>query len=231
MATNEKRFVVTGEQSLRLGNASAELNRQLYLQRDTKLNPEHVIATLQGMTEGKLAPFTGGLRGRFIRTMPIQIGGVPKDELLEQVRAVRSIYPYAESMMKHKSFTTLGEQELAILIDLSPADLGFTENPTTDEFLDEERLAQWSAANLDSYIVELCPAEVGPHFAIQYKNQPKGEVLWIAMKRLPDSVGYPHVFHVERYDDGELWLGGGWADPGGRWSLGGRVLFRLRKAS
>src|SRR3989338_4708405 len=125
MATNEKRFVVTGEQSLRLGNASAELNRQLYLQRDTKLNPEHVIATLQGMTEGKIALFTGGLRGRFIRTMPIQIGGVPKDELFEQVRAVRSVSTSSESMMKHKDFTTLGEQELAVLIDLSPADIGF----------------------------------------------------------------------------------------------------------
>src|SRR3989344_5465755 len=143
MATNEKRFVVNGDQSLRFGNASAELNRQIYLQRDTRLNPEHVIATLQGMTEGKLAPFAGGLRGRFIRTMPIQIGGVPKkDELLEQVRAVRSVSPYAESMMKHKSFTTLGEQELAILIDLSSADLGFTENPTMAEFLGVERPAR-----------------------------------------------------------------------------------------
>ncbi len=226
-------FAVTGDQALRLGNRFAELQRQLFLQRETKLDPERVIATLQGMTEGKLTPFAVGLRGRFIRTMPILIGGVSKDELAEQVKAAgRELGNYAASMMRHELFTTLAEPEPCILIDLSPADLGFTEEPTTSELLDPARLVKLSEANLDDgWVLELCPAEVGPHLAIQYKDQPKGEVLWVAMERIPDSDGYPNVFSVGRYDDGGLWLRDGWAAPGSRWGLDARIVVRLRKVS
>ena len=234
MATNE-RFVVTGDQALRISNASAELARQLYLQRDCKLDPEHVIATLQNMTEGKLVPFAGGMRGRFIRTMPIMIGGVSKDELIEQLAvAHRELGGYSKSMMNHNLFTTLAEPEPITLIDLCPADLGFTDPknlPTTTELFDVKCLTAWSEANLDGYVLDLCPAETGPHLAIQYKDQPKGEVLWIAMERIPDSDGDPGVFDVERRGDGELWLGRGWTPPDDRWGLDSRIVFRLRKVS
>lgn len=228
MATTE-RFVVTGDQSLRYANADAELRRQLFLQRDTKLNPEQVIATVQGMTEGKLTPFGGGLRGKFIRTMPVMIGGVDKIELVDRGKAAREVDSYAESMMRHEQFTTLVEPEVALQIELTPADLGFTEPPTRDEFFDEKRLAEWSRANFDGYIVELNPAEVGPHMAIQYTNQPNGEVVWIAMKTIPDLDGYSSVFRVGRDDDGRLWLRSGWFNPAYRIRLGGRFSFRLRK--
>lgn len=198
---------------------------------DKSLAFEKLMDTLQTIHDGKLTPFAGGLRGRFIRTMPIIIGGVLKDDLIEQVKAVRELGSYTESMIRHKLFTTLAEPETAILIDLCPADLGFTENPTTAELLDTARLAEWSKANLEGYVIELCPAEVGPHLSIQYKDQPNGEVLWIAMERVPDSVGSPYVFGVRRYGDGELWLSYGWASPGGRWRLGDHVVFRLRKVS
>lgn len=193
---------------------------------------EPAMNALTPIIEGKAAPFGGGLRGRFIRTMSIQIGGVSKDDLIAQLgTANREVSGYAESMMNHKLFTTLAEPEPIMLIDLCPADLGFTENPTTTELFDVKRLAAWSEANLDGYVLDLCPAETGPHLAIQYKDQPKGEVLWIAMDRIPDSDGDPGVFGVERRDDGELWLDFGWADLGDRWDLDHRIVFRLRKLS
>lgn len=199
---------------------------------DKSLPFEKLMDTLQTIHDGKLTPFAGGLRGRFVRTMPITIGGVSKEDLLDQVRLVRSVSPNAESMMKHEAFTTLDQQEAAILIDLSPADLGFTENPTTTELFDKKRLAEWSAANLDGYVIELCHAEVGPHFAIQYsKDQPKGEVLWVAMERIPGLGGYPFVFGVRRGGGGGLWLSYVWADPDDHWGLVRRIVFRLRKVS
>jgi hypothetical protein len=39
-------------------------------------------------------------RGRPICTMPITIGGVPKLQLLEQVKKVRYVSPYAERIIK-----------------------------------------------------------------------------------------------------------------------------------
>lgn len=196
---------------------------------------DKLMDTLQNIHDGKLTPFAGGLRGRFVRTMPILIGGVPKDVLAEQVKAARELSSYAESMMQHELFTTLPEPELAMLINLCPADLGFTDPnnlPTTTELLDPARLLKWSAANLDDgWVIELCPVEVGPHLAIQYKDQPKGEVLWVAMERIPDSDGDLDVFRVERHDDGELWLIHAWASPNSRWYLDRRIVFRLRKVS
>ncbi len=203
------------------------------LERGGKSLPfDRLMDTLQTIHDGKLTPFAGGLRGCFIRTMLILIGGVSKDELAEQVKAVgRELGSYAASMMRHELFTMLDQQEAITLIDLCPANLGFTENPTTTELFDAARLAEWSKANLDGYVIELCPAEVGPHLAIQYNGQPKGEVLWIAMEGIPGSGGDPGVFGVERDGDGKLWLGIVWARPGGRWSLGYRIVFRLRKVS
>ena len=199
---------------------------------DKSLPFDKLMDTLQTIHDGKLTPFAGGLRGRFIRTMLITIGGVPKDDLIMQVKAAgREVSSYAESMVNHKKFTTQGEQETVTLIDLCPADLGFTENPTTTELLDVKRLADWSAANLDGCVIELCPAEVGLHLAIQYKDQPNGEILWVAMERIPDSDGNPYVFDVKRYDDGGLWLRRAWTHPGLRWLLVNRIVFRLRKVS
>ena len=50
-----------------------------------------------------------------LRTMPITIGGVPKDKLLEQVKAARYVSPYAERIMKHEQFTTLEKPKSALL--------------------------------------------------------------------------------------------------------------------
>src|SRR3989338_6215860 len=83
------------------------------------------------------------------------------------------------------------EPEAVLQIELSPADQGFTEPPTWKEFACNKRLAEWSRAVFEGYIVELNPAEVGPHMAIQYTGQPNGEVIWIAMETVPDSHGFP----------------------------------------
>src|SRR5437588_6880637 len=196
-------FVVDSDQALRLAKASAEMNRQLFLQPcGCKVDPEQVIATLRGMTHGKVIPFAGSLRGRFIRTMPVLIGGVPNLQLIEQVKAVRSLSPYAERIMKDESFTTLEKQEIAPQIILTPEDLGFTDRPTIAEVLDNERLAEWSAANLDGWQITLNPAEVGPHLAIQYIGQPQNEFLWIAMERIEGCGHRPYVFYLECNDEG-----------------------------
>ena len=68
------------------------------------------------MTSGgfvsRVEPFS---RGRSICTMPITIGGVPKLQLLEQVKAVRYVSPYAERIIKHphREWHSLSEEEQA----------------------------------------------------------------------------------------------------------------------
>jgi hypothetical protein len=161
--------------------------------------------------------------------MPISIGGVPKDKLIEQVKAVRSVSPYAKRIMKHEAFTTLPKQEQALLIALTPEDLGFAERPTISEMLNNDRLAQWSAANLPGWQVTLNSPETGPHLALQYTGQPENEYLWIGMERIPGSGGRPYVFYLERNDEGGYSLDAHWTYPYALWRLDYLVAFRLRK--
>jgi hypothetical protein len=188
-----------------------------------------MATTLEGMTDGKPVPLAISLRGRFLRTMPVVIGGVPKAELIEQVKAVRYVSPYAKRIMKHESFTTLPKQETALQIALTPEDLGFTDRPTIAEILNNDRLAEWSAANLDGWKVTLNPAEAGPHLAIQYTGQPQNEFLWIGMDRIPGSGGRPYVFYLERNDEDGYSLDAHWTYPYALWRLDYLVAFRLHK--
>ena len=77
--------------------------------------------------------------------------------------------------------------------------------------------------------LSLCPAEVGPALRLDYKDQPNGEWLRIAMKPVTDSGGGLRVFGVG-HDSGGLWLGTLWFRPECVWGPGARWVFvRSRK--
>jgi hypothetical protein len=186
------------------------------------------------MSAGKMTeafPFADCLPGRFIRTMAVSIGGLPKDELFERVKSVRPVSPYAKRLMKHERFTTLSTKVTILQIVLTPEDLGFTDRPTIAEMLDNERLARWSLANLKGWRVELNPPEVGPQLAIQYNGQPQNEFLWIAMERIPGSGGRPYIFYLERNDEDVFSLDAHWTYPYALWRLDYLVSFRLTRTS
>jgi hypothetical protein len=161
--------------------------------------------------------------------MPITIGGIGKAELFERACAVRSVSPYAKRIMKHDAFITLAQPQTALQIVLTPEDLGFTDRPTIAEMLDPERLALWSAANLEEWEVTLNPAEAGPHLAIEYTGQPQNEFLWVAMERISGSGRRPYVFYLERNDEDVYSLDAHWTYPYALWRLDYLVAFRLSR--
>ena len=196
---------------------------------------DQVMAAFQVVIEGKMPePPLLVVEPKFAKWRTFLIGGVAKKPLLQRVKAGFSVSDYAEDLMKRPQFKTQDAEESIDTIVLTPADFGYERMPTTTELLDPARLAEWSAQNaerLDGHIVELLPVEAGPHIRDQYKDQPNGEVLWMAMERITDSDGYPGVFAVERDSDGKQWLSTRWTDPGGQWGLDYRIVFRLRKVT
>lgn len=161
------------------------------------------------------------------------IGGIAPKALLAQTQSGSAVSDSVKDMMKQKAFTTqVAEEEIETII-LTPADFGYKRPPTTTELLDPVHLAGWNQKNACriplGYAVELLPAEAGPHIRNQYKDQPKGECLWVAMERITGSDGNPYVFRVGRDGDGEQWLIARWTNPDGQWGLGFRLVFRLRK--
>jgi hypothetical protein len=199
---------------------------------------DKVLAGLQALIEGKepVAP-TLATEEKFAAWRTFRIGGVNAKALLVRVQAQASLFLSGPSkdLMKDPAFTTLKEGEKIGTLILTPADFGYERFPTTTELLDLARLAEWSKRNAHRLpkgcVVELLPAEAGPHISDQYTDQPKGEVLWIAMRRMTDSDGCPRIFCVGCDDGGWRWLYARRASPTGRWELSSRLVFRLRKVA
>ena len=161
--------------------------------------------------------YTAFSEGRIVRCT-IDIGGQTKEELqAEMKRQNIEIYGQAQSMLDSRDFTTLKKSEPADLVILRVRDFNL-QNPTTENIYKKaEELG-----------LELCPAEVGPQYRLQYTDQPIGEWLYIGMKQIADPGGNPDVFRLKRGGSG-LWLIHYWAKPTGKWSHGETVVFRLRK--
>jgi hypothetical protein len=154
-----------------------------------------------------------------IRIENVEIGGKSKEQLISEMQASGiNISDYAKSMMDNPDFITGTSREEVKLVRLTVADLGFKTSATTDQIYERAQALG----------LELCPPDTGPNYRLQYKDPPLGEWVRIGMRQIAVSVGYPHVFHLARYDDG-LWLGHDWAAPGDTWSPDNEFVFRFRK--
>jgi len=130
-----------------------------------------------------------------------------------------NVSDYARDLMKSKDFVTLKRPEQIKIARSTVGGLGFTEPPTTDQLL--QRIGRDPE-------LEYLPPEAAVTLRLEYGDQPLGEYLYAGMKPLTASDGRPSVFKLTRHEDG-LWLSGYWTNPGDRWPLGHKIVFRLRK--
>lgn len=147
-----------------------------------------------------------------------EIGGKSAKELLEEMKKNNQITRWATDMINSSDFTTLRRSRTIHLVLLRVADLGLTGYPTTEQLY----------RRAEELGLELCPAEVGPHYRLQNKDQLMGDWRYVAMKQIADTAGYPRVFELARTGDG-LRLHGHWAYPDRKWFPEVRFLFSLRK--
>ena len=128
------------------------------------------------------------------------------------------ISDWGNDILGKPAFTVASAEEEIQLVNLSVADLGFKEGATYKNI----------CAKAKELGLELCPNEVGPQLRLQYKDQPKGEYLRIAMEPITDSDGSLNIFNVE-HDGDDLWLHGRIGDSDHFWDAYYRCVFRLRK--
>jgi hypothetical protein len=152
-----------------------------------------------------------------IRRETIEIGGKTVKQLeAELEKAGNKISDYAKFMLNSKDFTIQKKPEPADLVRLKVRDLFPDKNPTTDELYKKAQ----------EIGLELCPAEVGPHLRLNYKNQPLNEWFSVAMKPILDPDGDPSVFRLARNEDG-VWLNFSWTNPTHQWAPEDEFVFRL----
>jgi hypothetical protein len=155
-----------------------------------------------------------------IRRESVEIGGKTKEQLIAEMEAAHiNISDYTKSMMENRDFIPGKNKEVATLIRLTVADLGFKTSATTDQIYERAQTLG----------LELCPPDTGPNYRLKYKDQPLNEWVRIGMKQIADSVGDPGVFNLGR-GVGGLWLGFGWALPDRGWYPDNEFVFRLRKS-
>lgn len=207
--------------------------------RGAYVNFDRVSANLQAVAEGR-APDAAAIRAEtmFVPFRKFRFGGVPKQDLIKRLRMSAAFYAsdLARDVMSRVAFTTQDNVEEAETIILTPADFGYQIMPPIGELLDPARLADWSAQNAqvlpEGRVVDLLPAEAGPHVREQYSDQPEGEKLYVAMERFRDLDDDPSLFVISR-EDGQLWLKTFWKSYQNEyvlnlWRTDIRMLFRLR---
>lgn len=157
--------------------------------------------------------------GRIVRTT-INIGGQIKEELeAEMKRQNIQISDYTQSMLDSRDFTTAKKSEQADLVQLKVRDLFLQYSTMENIYKKAEELG-----------LELCPAEVGPHYRLKSINQSAYEDLYIVMKQISDFSGRPSVFKLNRFG-GKLWLSSRPTKPLPLhlWDSGRNLVFRIRK--
>ena len=120
--------------------------------------------------------------------------------------------------MDNAEFTTTPDVQPITLVRFTIADLGFPNGCTTTQLF----------ARRKELGLEFCPAATGPHYRLQYLDQPDGEYLSIGMKPITGSDGNPLVFDLNRNGD-QLKLHACRANPDDPWRPGNEIAFRLSK--
>ena len=124
------------------------------------------------------------------------------------------ISTYAADILEKTEIAS--EESEVQLARVTVAELGFPEGATYEQI----------CARAKERGLQLCPAEVGPALREQYKDQPQGEWLIIAMESIADSDGDLSVFAVGHGGD-DLWLHTYWSDPRSSWSPDYSFVFVL----
>lgn len=151
------------------------------------------------------------------RVRRIGIGGVDRSQLLARLASARvQLNDFARTLFADERFTTSATATTVEVVTLSVAELGFGDGATIDRIV--ERAA--------SRGLGLCPMELGPHFRLQYLDQPEGSLgfpatqhrappgsITVASAPLCDDDDVPKGFYLRRID-GVLWLRGYRSWPG-----------------
>lgn len=125
---------------------------------------------------------------------------------------------WANNILGKPVFVVDNEETEVDLVKITVAELGFKDGATRQDICQRAK----------ELGLELCPPEVGPQLRLQYKDQPLGEWLVIAMEPITVSDGVLLVFSVEHYDGG-LWLFSNDGNPDRFWDGDDRFVFLRRK--
>ena len=162
---------------------------------------------LQKVLKKALCPSVETINFPIWKTIELGTGLKTADDFRKAIEASGyKISKWASDILNKQAFTVASEKTELDLVKITGVDLGFTKNVTRKKIYDR-------AIKLG---LELCPNESGPQLRLQYKDQPNGEWLYIAIEPIVVSDGDLNVFLVKR-DDDDPWLNASCDSLGDLW--------------
>ena len=194
-----------------------KLDFQKFLHMLQNLKKEHIIGLMDGTHE---VVKISSQKTSFNVWKTIKLGTLKNaDEFRKALKKNGfRIGDWANDILGKPAFTISSTEEEIQLANVSVADLGFKNGATYGSI----------CAKAKELGLELCPNEVVPQLRLQYKDQPKGEYLRIAMEPITDSDGDLNIFDVV-HDDVDWWLNSNDGSSDHFWNARSRFVFRLRK--
>lgn len=211
--------IVTGEEYFELDGRLGEIKRQLRQPNGYPFEVQDLRTALQNIIEGRFH-FTGD-GSQFSTWRTVKIGShVSVEDLKSDItKGGHNISDYSKDILGKPAFTLADQESELELVKVTARELGFSNGATRKDIYNRA---------IEQGLM-ICPSEVGPQLKLQYKDQPKGEWLLIAMEPITVSDGDLRVFRVERDDDGESWLSTDYDDPGIVWDADSVWVFARRK--
>lgn len=167
-----------------------------------------------------------------------RIGRMSKEHIQDELHQGAGVTttPQADGLLRSDDFIPTEELSEVSLVKITPADLGMTLKEQEYRISYEKVLKCGLASGLSA-----CPFDLAPRLRVQYQDQPRGEILWVAMVPLgyvpvwSGRVQPPRVFGLNgpaREHNGYLDPGKGSLvtraaepDPPDGWSLTDTFLF------
>ncbi len=157
----------------------------------------------------------------------IRVGGMSKPELLADFQRCRiKLNQAGQTLFAHDEFQTSEIISVRQTVEISVCNLGYAQGATMTQI--HERSAELG--------LTLCPLELGPHFRLQYLDQPEGHwghppsqnrappgSITVASPQLTDD-DLPKGFYLRRIE-GVLWLRGYHSGTEHLWSPDDRFVF------
>ncbi len=155
--------------------------------------------------------------------MTVKLGTLKNVEEIRQALKAgeNNIGDWANDILGKPAFTVSETEQDVELVNISVEELGFKQGACYADICKRA-----SELGLD-----LCPAEVGPQLRLQYKDQPKGTYVVVAMNAIIASDGDLIVFGVGSYDGSDQYLDADFGYAGYVWVAHSRFVFLRRKST
>jgi hypothetical protein len=151
-----------------------------------------------------------------------------REEIMKRLLSEVEVQQEAKTLLAVETEKWRHQDEEICLIKITAEELGVKVDEAGFIAIKDCDLERWSQENLAGRRLAWCPTEVGLWLALNYREQGRGERVWLAMKGTMGSDGSPRTCVIGKRMDGGRYLAADRAEPSPEWVKGKSFIFCVR---